>query len=202
MTLFVGSIMRSSRSCPGPCPGPWSLRLLLAVLLAWTAASASTVVPLSVAELAGRSQQIFHGVCVAAEASMTNGEVSTHLRFVVAEHLKGVAPADTLSISLPGGELDGIRYQISGMPSFRPGQEVVLFLTDTDNAGRVWPVGLAQGGFHVRRSAGKEPRVRRDHSELRFEGSARVAGIVSEDLPLEQLLDQVRALTGVPGDPR
>ena len=181
---------------------PWWICLLLAVLLTWTTSSASTVVPLSVVELAGRSQQIFHGICIAARASMTNGDVGTHLQFVVTEQLKGVSPTDTLSIILPGGELDGIRYQISGMPSFRPGEEVVLFLTDTDAAGHVWPVGLAQGGFHVRRSAGKEPRVRRDHSELRFEGSARAAGLVSEDLPLQELLEQVRAITGVPGDAR
>ena len=171
---------------------------LLALLCMAASVTASTVVPLSVAELTSRSQQIFHGICLDSHSIMEGGEVATHLRFLVSEHLKGLEQPDTLSVILPGGELNGTRFQISGMPGFSPGEEVVLFLTGADPSGRVWPVGLAQGGFHVRRSNDGAARVRRDYSELRFQGSARTAGIPADDLSLEELLEEVRARTDPP----
>ncbi|MDA0334780.1 MAG: hypothetical protein O2782_06430 [bacterium] len=179
--------------------GPSSTYALLALLCMAASATASTVVPLSVAELTDRSQQVFHGICLDSHAAAEGGEVTTHLRFVVSEHLKGPVRTDTLSVILPGGELDGTRYQISGMPGFRPGEEVVLFLTGADPSGRVWPVGLAQGGFHVRRNNQGAARVRRDYSELRFQGAARTAGIPADDLSLEELLEEIRARAHAPG---
>ncbi|MCH8335920.1 MAG: glutathione S-transferase N-terminal domain-containing protein [Proteobacteria bacterium] len=127
--------------------------------------------------------------------TLVDGDIVTRFRFAVAEGLKGV-PTDTLEVVLPGGTLDGIRYRITGMPNFVPGEEVVLFLTRPDSAGRVWPVGLAQGGFRVRRETDSPPRVRRNFAGLRFQGSARAAGIQADDLRLDDLLDEVRSLTG------
>ena len=37
------------------------------------------------------------------------------------------------------------------MPSFRRGEEVVLFLTRPDRRDNAWPVGLSQGKFQVAR---------------------------------------------------
>ena len=175
---------------------PDSRALFALLLLAWTTAAASTVVPLSVGDITERSRQIFHGVCIDSKADIVGGDVVTRLRFAVAEGLKGVAATDTLDIVLPGGQIDGVRYRISGMPNFVPGEEVVLFLTGPDLSGRVWPVGLAQGGFRVRRETDGTPRVRRNFAGLRFQGSARAAGIQAGDLRLDDLLDEVRSLTG------
>ena len=174
---------------------PVARALFVLSLLASTTAIASTVVPLSVSDMTGRSRQIFHGVCIEARADIVDGDIVTRFRFAVAEGLKGV-PTDTLDVVLPGGTLDGIRYRITGMPNFVPGEEVVLFLTRPDSAGRVWPVGLAQGGFRVRRETDSPPRVRRNFAGLRFQGSARAAGIQADDLRLDDLLDEVRSLTG------
>ena len=40
------------------------------------------------------------------------------------------------------------------------------------------------------------PRVRRNFAGLGFQGSARAAGIHAGDLSLDDLLDEVRSLTG------
>ena len=175
---------------------PVARALFVLSLLASTTAIASTVVPLSVSDMTGRARQIFHGVCIEAHADIVDGDIVTRFRFAVAEGLKGVPTTDTLDVVLPGGTLDGIRYRITGMPSFVPGEEVVLFLTRPDSAGRVWPVGLAQGGFRVRRETVGPARVRRNFAGLRFQGPARSAGIQADDLRLEDLLDEVRSLTG------
>lgn len=167
----------------------------IGVLLTTGQAMASTVVALNVDELTDRSRQIFHGVCIESHAAIEAGDIVTRLRFAVAEDLRG-ADADTVDIVLPGGVMDGQRYSISGMPTFTVGQEVVLFLSEPDDAGRVWPIGLAQGGFHVQRPAGKPARVRRDYSELRFhESAARPAAAATRDLRLDDLLRAVRART-------
>jgi hypothetical protein len=175
---------------------PVARALFVLSLLAAMTATASTVVPMSVSDMIGRSRQIFHGVCVEAHADILDGDIVTRFRFAVAEGLKGVPTTDTLDVVLPGGTFEGIRYRITGMPNFAPGEEVVLFLTRPDSAGRVWPVGLAQGGFRVRRETDGPPRVRRNFAGLRFQGSARAAGIQADDLRLDDLLDEVRSLTG------
>jgi hypothetical protein len=176
------------------------------LLLTSSAAMASTVVPLSVIEMTGRSQQIFHGVCLDAEADIVDGDLVTRLRFRVSESLKG-APADTLSVVLPGGVVDGIRYRISGMPEFSIGEEVVLFLTEPDSRGRAWPVGLAQGDFKVRRSEDGPPQVQRSMKDLHFQGAARTTSatpveLPSSDVPLRDLLVQIRSATSASGGPR
>lgn len=188
----------------GPGLHVW-LQLALVILMLSTV-SASTVLPLSVVDLTERSGKIFHGVCVQSSPDVVDGDIVTRLRFVVSESLKGMADTDSLSVVLPGGTIDGVRYHISGMPDFVVGEEVVLFLTGPDTAGRTWPVGLAQGDFRVRRRDEGAPRTRRDFEGLKFQASARPAGpapiIPPLDLPLADLLDEIRTLTNSTGKTR
>lgn len=181
--------------------------ILALLLLTVSNALASTVVPLSVVEMTVRSQQIFHGICVDARADIVDGDLVTRLRFRVNESLKGSAAADTLCVVLPGGVVDGIRYRISGMPEFAVGDEVVLFLTGPDDSGRAWPIGLAQGDFHVHRTEDRAPQVQRNMKELQFQGSARTASPAAVQLPpsdllLSELLAEIRSATGAPGASR
>lgn len=176
-----------------------SMVLLLATV---TASPASTVLALDVDDLTDRSQQIFHGTCIDAGSAIESGNVVTRLRFAVAEGLKG-SGSDTLDVVLPGGLMHGQRYSISGMPEFAVGQEVVLFLSAPDASGRVWPTGLAQGGFHVQRDSDGSARVRRDHSGLAFHGSARPVAQPAQDMNLDDLLSAVRTQMGQSdGEPR
>ena len=41
--------------------------------------------------------------------------------------------------------------EVEGVPSFRPGEEVIVFLYPESSAGLTSPVGLGQGKFTVRR---------------------------------------------------
>jgi hypothetical protein len=169
---------------------PWVALALLAAL----PATASTVLPLTVDDLTDRADRVFHGICLDARGEKHDGRIVTRARFVVREGLKG-AVTDTLDLLLPGGVAEGVRTTISGMPAFAAGQEVVLFLTEEDRIGRVWPVGLAQGGFRVNRD-GRSARVRRDLDAVDFGAAGRPAAPPAREMLLDDLLDQVRRNAG------
>ena len=158
------------------------------------AAVASTVLPMSLADLIDGAERIFLGHCVATEAEYLGDDLVTRVTFLVTESLKGDIRGETMTVLLPGGERDGIRHHIAGLPSFEEGVEAVLFLTTTDRRGRVWPVGLAQGDFRVHRPAAGAPRVRRDLDGLHYPGSARATSLPARDIALEELLQAVRSL--------
>lgn len=71
----------------------------------------------------------------------------------VGKSLKG-APGGTIEVTVPGGTVDGIRQETVGVPSFRPGDERVLFV----RRDRLGPtvLYLDQGSYEIRKdSAGR-----------------------------------------------
>lgn len=94
----------------------------------------------------------------------------THYAVQIDDRLKG-STTDTTVISEPGGVVDGLAMKVAGVPEYRDGEEVVLFLHSTP-AGYLRCYGLAQGKFTVTRDSGGQKRV---HTDLR--------GITRTDLP-------------------
>lgn len=177
---------------------PFIAALVTAVLTASSGpVGSSTVVPLSLSDLTARADRIFHGTCVGVRSELVAGDIVTRLTFAVDEGLKGTV-GDTLALRLPGGELDGVRDEVSGMPSFVPGDEVVLFVTEVDGLGRVWPVGLGQGDFRVLREGNRPAAVGRSLDDLRLPGgaAARPTGLPPTPTSLEALLEEIRGLIG------
>jgi hypothetical protein len=72
---------------------------------------------------------------------------------------EGGGPAESLVLRLPGGTVRDTTLAIPGFPTFRAGEELVLFLTGRDAAGYPWPVGMAQGVYPVVRDAAGLPKV-------------------------------------------
>jgi hypothetical protein len=64
---------------------------------------------------------------------------------------------------------DGTITRVAGLPRYRVGEEVVLFLSGTSSRGFTSPVGFAQGAYRVSRPGGA-PRVR---SDLESQGAPR-----------------------------
>ena len=77
---------------------------------------------------------------------------------------------------------DGTVTRVAGLPSYKVGEELVLFLRGESHLGFTSPVGFGQGKYRVARR-GPRPRVRRDLPD----GS-------SQDL--DEFLAQVEALAG------
>ncbi len=169
--------------------------VLLATLLFATPAQATAVKKLSDADLVRDAKLIARAEClsVSTEWGPQRKRIFTRIRFAVTATLKG-AERTSLEVLLPGGERDGLSYVVHGMPEFRPGEEVVLFLTGAHKkSGICVPVGLGQGLYRIKRESGKKAAAVRDTRSLLLveSGQSPRQGSV-ERLDLDDLLDTVK----------
>jgi len=113
-------------------------------------------------------------------------------------------PTATVSIRELGGIGDDIAMHIEGTPSYRPGEEVLVFLChDAEHVNDYRTCGMAQGKFTIVRGVPGMPAVAwRDLSELGFAHWGLAGMSVDEARPgapvqLDAVLDVVRqALAG------
>lgn len=87
---------------------------------------------------------------------LPSGDVVTELVFKV-NKVAGLAPNDILSrnafkVMIPGGVWNNLTYSVSGVPTFKPGEEVVLMVRKS-SFGYVLP-DLTLSKFSVKRVAG------------------------------------------------
>jgi len=107
----------------------------------------------TVAELAGRSQRIVEGRVKRAWTAWDPKHmyIWTHYEVEIAEVLKG-SPAATVTVSEPGGAIDGIQQMFSGQVPYSLGEHVVLFLYRTP-LGYLRTRGGPQGKFFIQSNA-------------------------------------------------
>jgi hypothetical protein len=173
---------------------------------------ATTILPLDLAGLTTAADRIFHGRALAVRSGRDeHGLPSTWTTFAVDEAVKG-GDADTIEIKQLGVDTplpDGTLFRVPAIPSYRVGDEVILFLHPNSTAGFTSPVGLGQGRFRVRHHAGAAPVAENDvgNANLAPAGSARSAIVApgasptaSDTAPgamsVDELLTRVRAITG------
>ena len=168
--------------------------------------AASTVVQMDLAVLATRAERVIVGVCEDRTIEEVDGLLHTRTTFAVRHVVKGPVQ-DRIVVLFPGGESDGVRQWIVGMPVFEPGEEVVLFLSSPDHRGRVWPIGLAQGKFRVWRDRDGNARVTSGgggigHVPAPRGASAKPAPPLArtDGMALQDFLAEVRSLVGGGGD--
>ena len=193
----------------GPAIGRTLAALLLLGSLAPQPLLASQVRAIGLEQMTQRAARIFSGRCtgtgVVFDASL--GRDVTVATFRVDRALKGVT-GETVTVRMLGGAPADAP---AGLPTFRTGEEVVLFLYGESPQGLSSPVGLGQGRFKVvtdkrgRRLAlndfgnknlisGLRPEI---HARLRAPGGASPRGSAPqqlEDLDSAALLDAVEAL--------
>jgi hypothetical protein len=184
--------------------------LVLAALA--SPAVASKVRPMTLEEMTERAGRIFSGHCTGVRVveQPGRGMPVTKVTFRVDRTLKG-RPGGILTIRQPGGQgVAGERSAgILGLPRFRPGEEVILFLYGESASGLTSPVGLGQGKFTVYTD---KDGLRRAVSEfgnrdLFRETSGERRGAAAErgprGIPADALLERVRTLLHAePGGPR
>ena len=160
----------------------------------------TTVLRYDLAELTQRSARVVVGRCRSTGAELVDGRIFTRVLIAVDETIKGEA-ADEVTLHLVGGQYQGVRTHVAGVPTFTPGEEVVVFLTENDGLGHAWPVGLAQGKFRVQHSGpAAKPYVVQDLDGLEFHhsdtGEARktAAETATNGFPLDAFLARVREL--------
>jgi hypothetical protein len=142
----------------------------------WAAASllsahATTVVPPTFEQLADSADLVFIGKAVASrgkwEAVGANRVISTTVDFEAEEVLKGNADKN-ISLRFLGGTVDDVRMEVVGVPRFKAGDRVVLFVRR--NGQQFCPiVGVFHGKFGVRKeeATGRDIVLKHDGKPLR-----------------------------------
>jgi hypothetical protein len=189
-----------------PRPLPAVLLLLLAL-----PALATTMLRMDVPDLTRASAMVVRGKVVRQQSrwSRDGMRIVTDVDVAVQEAVKGRSGASVVRLVQPGGEVGDIGQRVSGVASFRPGEEVVLFL-ERRQEGVYQLTGMAQGKYRVERSADGRTALAVPESP----GDAVLLDVTTqqavtprlEALSLEQLLEQVRrsasaAPTEQPGQP-
>jgi len=169
---------------------------LLAALALSPLASATVVEAMDLERMIELSDVIVHArvMRVAPQAERKHGYVFTEVELQVREVVKGEA-GGRLTLLLPGGTLDGVRYSIPATSSFEPGEEMVLFLSRWRE--HLVQVAVGVGKLRVDRSDPETPRVF-DLSRgvaMRPAAGGGQLGMVERmpDLPLEDFMTELRA---------
>lgn len=125
----------------------------LLICAASMSASATTVAPLSFEQLVNESAAVVYGRVVDVRSQWTEDRrfIESVVSIEVLRGMKGASP-ETISFTIPGGQVGRYLNVIPGAPTFAPGEAAVFFLT---SRGPRLPVttGLTQGIYRVRRDA-------------------------------------------------
>lgn len=134
-------------------PGARRLAAALAAALAVaTPAASRDAIPLGFDELVDRAARIVHGTVRSVDPGRdAEGIPATWITLDVGETLKGPV-ATTLTykqVGVPEPLPDGTLLRLPGLPRYRVGDEVVVFLHGESRRGFTSPVGLGQGLFRA-----------------------------------------------------
>jgi len=176
------------------------LLLLFMAILVYVPAQATTVLRLSVEEMARRADLVVRAEVTRVEVQSDptdEARITTHVTMRVLDTFKGHQTAPTLTLKLLGGSNGRYILRVPGMPTFSQGEEVVLFLHATPRG--FMPAGLWLGKYKVLRGEGpaRAVRIPADCKTFTLEGGklAEEVGVSHGDdsLDLDVLVRRIRA---------
>lgn len=140
-----------------------NILVFLTVLLgfAFSVQTTAQVVRLNVAQLLRNADRALVGKCISVSTEIDKklGKPVTIATFTVTQRIKGNI-GNEVTIRQFGGKREGsFPLLISGMPSYKEGEEVILFLYGVSQYGFSSPVGLLQGKFLVTKDKTTGKRV-------------------------------------------
>jgi hypothetical protein len=126
--------------------------LLLIATTGISQAAATTLLRMSLSQIARAAKVIVRARCVSNATLWDNGEIWTHTTFDVEESWTSPPRSRQIAVRLLGGSLGSITSHVSGIPRFQPGEDTVLFLEASPN-GDFAIVSWQQGTFRIRPNA-------------------------------------------------
>ena len=133
-------------------PAALAMLLLLSTSPGW-----STLVPrLTVEQMVDESASVVEGTVISKRAAWDSAHqfIWTHYEIKVTDVLKGLV-GSTVTVSEPGGSVDGLNMSIAGVPTYAVGEEVVILLSPTE-IGYLRTCGWGQGKFSVQTADGQK----------------------------------------------
>lgn len=129
---------------------------LIALFLGCAAgASATTVIPMSVEELARSASDVVEARALSSRSAWNAQHtlIYTYTTFQVTRALKGAA-AQTVTVKQLGGSAEGYTQKVAGVHHAQAGEEALLFLrASVADDGTYVIVGLIQGNFRMFRAS-------------------------------------------------
>jgi hypothetical protein len=182
-----------------------SAALALAVLAVVSTTSTSSFAQgrsVSLEDLASASSSVITGRTVAQDAFWDDDgrRILTRVRIAVDDAVVGAASGET-EIMVPGGRVGDTVHEVSDMPVFTDGEEVLVFVWTAPD-GRNLVTGGLQGKLDIVRDAQGQKVIRGIGHLMRSDPSAgRVAGEPGRDdsrrsrdaVPLESVLERIRS---------
>jgi hypothetical protein len=129
--------------------GRRAIAWIVLIGLAPLGVEASRVLPMNLPQLVEDAGKIFLGKCIEVRSGKDpdTGLIVTWITFEVSKGIKG-DPGETETIKQLGGTHEGLTVT-SFTPTFRVGEEVLLFVYPASAVGLTSAVGLHQGKFNV-----------------------------------------------------
>jgi hypothetical protein len=123
--------------------------LLLCFLYISASESKAQVKKMSANDLTKESTAVLYGKCskLKSEWNENRSIIYTQVTIIPEEYIKGNLGSEAL-ITIPGGKVDNIVYEVSEMPVFIEGEEVVAFIW-TNPAGKHLITGGYQGRMKI-----------------------------------------------------
>jgi hypothetical protein len=127
---------------------------VLATVLVARVTHATVILPAEFREIVAGSAVIAHVQIVDVRPEWVDGRrrIDSVVTATVVSSFKGGERGETIAFRVPGGELGRYRSLTVGAPSFKPGEEAVLFLSAAGGTS-LHVFGLNQGVFRVRQDA-------------------------------------------------
>lgn len=123
------------------------LALLILILpLSLGPARAASFVEKNLAQLSTEAEQIFVGTVSALQSrKLPSGAIVTDVRFSDLQLVKGSSQSADIVLLVLGGEVDGVRLEIPGLPQFQLGARYLVF--SLGNGKDLFPVVGGPGGL-------------------------------------------------------
>jgi hypothetical protein len=131
-----------------------TIAMIAAVLLCGAAAMATTVIPMSLDELARSASRIVEAQAVSSRSAWNPQHtlIYTYTTFRVTRALKGET-AQTMIVKQLGGSAEGYTQKISGVHHAQAGEQALLFVRPSAAGDGTYAiVGLVQGHFRMFRA--------------------------------------------------
>lgn len=138
------------------------------------------VIKKTVEEMTHDSRTILYGTCIGTESLWDEKHERIHTEILVqAEgYLKG-PQGSVVTITVPGGRVDNILYEVSDMPFFTEGEECVVFLSK-HSSGRNLVTGAVQGKLKVYKDPNTGKRL--VNPPVKEEASAKKSATIFNEL--------------------
>lgn len=155
----------------------------------------------TVEEMTQDSKTILYGQCSHIESSWDENQerIYTEIRVQAAAYLKG-AKGTEITITIPGGRVGNIMYEVSDMPTFAEGEEFVAFLSE-HSSGRNLVTGAVQGKLKIYEDA--NTGVRLISRPVKEESSAKKTTTFFDEstqereiIPLDDFLAEINGYLG------